>query len=344
MKKILFLIFWMGIFFISPVAQARSVTDMAGRKVNIPERINRALTDRFASLIVFALDEKILCNATFRVSEEGKRFISKDYYSDKPLVESEAEEILKLHPDVILIADFGNSKSSADAMQKKLNIPVLMISIDIAHLRDVFVFLGEVLERDSAAKNITGWFDACLIPLSDRFAAVPKSERPAIYYAEGPYGLNTEPAASIHSQVMDFLHIENVAKAKLGGMHGMSEVSMEQVLLWNPGVVLVWSGFPSGIGLPGNDKRKSTRDHILANAAWANVKAVKEKRVYQIPSLPFGWFDRPPSSNCIAGALWLANTLYPSSGFDFDAALKDYFRLFYHVDITDEDIATLLSN
>jgi iron complex transport system substrate-binding protein len=326
-------------------AHGRTVTDMAGRRVEIPDVINKVFTDRFTSLIVFALDENILCNATFRVGEEGKKFISKEYYTGKPLVETETEEILKLRPDVILMAHFGDAtKADADAMQKKLNIPVLVIEFGIAYSRSIYVFLGDALNRVATANRIVAWIDACLTPLAVRLAAIPESQRPAAYYAEGPLGLNTEPAASIHSQVMEYLHIRNVAQAKTGGMHGMSEVSMEQLLEWNPEVVLVWTGFPAGMGLPGGEGRKSTREHITTNLAWAKVKAVKTGRVYQIPSLPFGWFDRPPSSNCIAGALWLAKTLYPALDFDLRAALKDYFRLFYHVAVTDEDVEWLLSH
>jgi iron complex transport system substrate-binding protein len=328
-------------------AQARTVTDMAGRRVNIPDRVDRVVADRFVSLIAFALDAKMLCNAAFRVSDAGKKYISEEYYTGKPLMETDAEEVLKLRPDVILTANLGGTtRENADVMQRRLKIPVLVVDFEMKRYRNAFAFLGEALNRAEAAGRITAYIDRYLAPLNRLTAAVPQEKRPSVYYAEGLLGLNTEPSGSIHSQVIDFLNAKNVARTRLGDVHGMSEVSMEQLLIWNPDAVVVWSGFPSGMGLPGNDgqKKKTTFEHIVSDPVWAKVAAVKNGRVYQVPALPFGWLDRPPSSNCLPGTLWLAKILYPDL-FDFDTteALREYFLLFYHVKVTEDELESIMS-
>lgn len=76
------------LWIISITVQARTITDMAGRSVNIPEKVNRVFTDRFLSLMTFALDSSLNCNATFRVPEAGKKYISETYYKNKPLTEN----------------------------------------------------------------------------------------------------------------------------------------------------------------------------------------------------------------------------------------------------------------
>ena len=79
------------------------------------------------------------------------------------------------------------------------------------------------------------------------------------------------------------------------------------------------------------------------------VKAVRQKpcepTVYQIPWLPYSWFDRPPGSNRILGTVWLAKTVYPEMFADLDMteAIQDYFQVFYHLSITDKDVSDLLS-
>jgi iron complex transport system substrate-binding protein len=155
---------------------------------------------------------------------------------------------------------------------------------------------------------------------------------PHVYYAEGLLGLNTEPSGSLHSRVLDYLHVTNVADVRVGSVHGMSLVSMEQLLLWDPAHIIVWSGYPGGVGLPVSGGAKSTYAHIMSDVVWSRLSAVRAGRVYQVPSLPFGWIDRPPSSNCLLGVVWLCWKLHPELlTFDFQVAVREYFELFYHV-------------
>lgn len=333
------------LWIISITVQARTITDMAGRRVNIPEKVNRVFTDRFLSLMTFALDSSLNCNATFRVSEAGKQYISEAYYKDKPLTENNEEEILRLRPDVILLSfTDGDAIETADRMQEKLHIPTLLVKFELPEYRNAYRFLGQTLGREAAAGRIIDFLDRYLMPLHGQTAKIPEKKRLSVYYAEGNSGLNTEAAGSLHSQAIDYLHLRNVAKVKTGNIHGMAGVTVEQVWLWNPDAVIVWSGFPSGMGLPQEAKKeKSTREHILTDPAWERVPAVRKKQVYQVPALPFGWIDRPPSVNCIAGVLWMAQLFYPDAvTFDLDTALKEYFKLFYHVDIDTPEITGLL--
>jgi iron complex transport system substrate-binding protein len=327
-------------------SKMRTVIDMAGRKVNVPNVIRSVYTDRFVSLIVFALDQKILCNATFTVSHEGEKYISPDYHTKKPLTNDSEEEILKLHPDVIIYGNLGGKETSddADRIQKKLKIPVLVIDFRVSGYKPMYSFLGSALKREENVKPILAYIDKYVTPITQKLNTLPAGKKPKVYYAEGITGLETEPAGSFHSQVIDFLKAENVAKTSMGDVHGMSKVSMEQVLVWNPEIILVWTGFPAGMGM-GNEgeSKKSTYGHINTDASWATIKAVKDHKIYQIPSLPFGWFDRPPSSNCLPGVLWAAKILYPGLfDFNLDTAIKEYFSIFYHVSITDKDAGYLL--
>jgi len=51
------------------------------------------------------------------------------------------------------------------------------------------------------------------------------------------------------------------------------------------------------------------------------LSAVKDHRVYRIPSVPWDWFDRPPSVNRLIGVRWLAQVLYPDRA-KLDGLLK----------------------
>ena len=84
---------------------------------------------------------------------------------------------------------------------------------------------------------------------------------------------------------------------------------------------------------------------LLDDPKWKELKAVKEGKVYEIPCVPFNWFDRPPSVNRIIGLKWLGYTLYPDI-YDYDLIqeVKEFYSLFYHFDLSDEEANDLLKN
>jgi iron complex transport system substrate-binding protein len=74
------------------------------------------------------------------------------------------------------------------------------------------------------------------------------------------------------------------------------------------------------------------------------VKAVAEKRVFLAPTAPFGWIDRPPSLNRLIGLAWLANIFHGAkSPFDIVKDTRAFYKLFYHVDVSDTDLGTLIA-
>ena len=94
-------------------------------------------------------------------------------------------------------------------------------------------------------------------------------------------------------------------------------MSLEQVLLWNPEVILTTD--PNFWQLARTDAR------------WRTVSAVQKGKVYLSPHLPFGWFDFPPGANRLLGIWWAGKLLYPKE-FDVDlrAKVTEFHRLFYH--------------
>ena len=113
--------------------------------------------------------------------------------------------------------------------------------------------------------------------IKQRVAAIPESRRPRVYYARGPRGLETGLGGSINVETIEFLGATNVAGETQGRA---GDVSLEQVLLWNPDVIITID----------QDFAASVR----SDPVWAPVKAVRDGRVHLSPKLPFGWVDFPP--------------------------------------------------
>jgi iron complex transport system substrate-binding protein len=129
-------------------------------------------------------------------------------------------------------------------------------------------------------------------------------------------------------EVLERVGAVNVAAS--AGKGGITKVSIEQVLAWNPEVILVLDpAFHRSVG---------------ADPLWSSVKAVQDLRTYLAPGLPYGWFDAPPGVNRLIGIRWLASVLYPRH---FPESLRDttrqFYNLFYHVDLTEPQLDSLLA-
>jgi iron complex transport system substrate-binding protein len=118
--------------------------------------------------------------------------------------------------------------------------------------------------------------------------------------------------------------------------YGMTDVSLEQVLAWDPEIIIAWSR-----------KNRGGADEIIRSAHnWEPIRAVRDGRVYTMPDVPFAWLDRPPAINRFLGLQWLANIFHPDL-YDVDMieVARDFYKNVYWVeDISDEEILEMLGN
>ena len=132
---------------------------------------------------------------------------------------------------------------------------------------------------------------------------------------------------SFHAQIVDLL-ADNVAVITEPTEGSMSQVSMEQVLAWNPEVLVI----------------AAETEADFSALPWRELRAVQSKRVLRVPSRPYDWMGRPPSVNRFMGLSWLAARLYPEeSGIDLHEEMKAYYRLFYHYELDDAACEALLA-
>jgi iron complex transport system substrate-binding protein len=288
-------------------------------------------------MLVYAVAPKIAVNCVFKITDAAKLYLPKDYYENKPYTDGAAEEIIKLHPDIVFMADELSPSiiDKANKMQEKISIPVVLLEMNMLKYKEDLAFLGEILGKKKEANVLADFIKTYLDKIQDLAKQIPEKEKLHVYYAEGPNGLNTDPSGSKHSQIIDFIGAINVAKVGIVPGTGMSQASMEQLLVWQPEIILSWTG---------NAQHLVTYNYVTTDPLWSNIDAVKKKQVYQIPWLPFGWFDRPPGTNRIIGCIWTANLLYPKIyNFDMVKVTQEYFLKFYHIKLSEADAKKLLN-
>lgn len=319
------------------LAETRTVIDSAGRSVAVPEAPQRVLAaGPPASVLLYVLAPDKMAGWVHAPSAAEKTFIAAPY-RDLPVTGrltgkgdiASPETVLATKPDLIL--DVGSVDpayaSLADRVQEQTGIPYVLIDGSFARTPETLREVGVLLGVPETAGKQAAFAEGVLTRLAARVAAVPQSERPRVYYGRGPDGLETGLAGSINTEILAAVGGVNVAEA--AGPGGLARVSAEQVIAWNPDVIL--AADPAFQAKLANDP------------AWANVTAVREGRVYRAPARPFGWLDAPPGVNRIIGVDWLTRVLYPAAdGPDLRAAARAFYSLFYHVELTGAALDTLL--
>ncbi|HRO13300.1 iron ABC transporter substrate-binding protein [Amaricoccus sp.] len=320
-------------------SQTRPFTDAAGRTVEVPAAPQRVLAaGPPASVLLYALAPEKMVGWVREPSAVEKEYLAAPY-RDLPTYgrltgrgnTANIEMVLGMQPDLIL--DVGSVDetyaSLADRVQAQTGIPYVLVDGSFARTPETLREVGALLGVPDAAEALAAFAEAAIARLEARVAAIPLDQRPRVYYGRGPDGLETGLAGSINMEVLDAVGATNVAAA--AGWGGLANVSVEQVLAWDPDVILTQNpDFHAGIaGAP----------------VWGDVAAVREGRVYRVPALPFGWFDTPPGINRIIGVDWLANVLYPeASDDDLRERTRAFYQLFYHVELTDAQLDTLLAD
>ncbi|MBK0328499.1 iron ABC transporter substrate-binding protein [Rhodobacteraceae bacterium F11138] len=320
-------------------AQARTVTDSAGRVVEVPDEVTTVFAaGPPASVLVYVLKPETLAGWPRALRPEERAYIAEPY-RDLPETgrltgrggEANLERVLQIKPD--LIVDFGSVRDTyvdlANRVQDQTGIPYLLIDGRFDNTAQALRILGDALgvpERGEAlAQDVGARFDR----LDTLLAEVPEDARPRVYLARGPEGLETGMKGSINTEIIERAGGRNVADDG-GATKGLVNASMEQVIVANPDTIVTWD----------RNFFASVQDDPL----WQGIDAVQKGRVYLSPTAPFGWIDRPPSLNRMIGLQWMAGLLYPDrwQG-DLHEETRAFYKLYYHVDLSDDELERLLA-
>ena len=327
----------------APAPEEVTIADMAGREVTVPAAVDHvfgANTNSTVMLYTLVPDKMIAWN----IKPDAAAMVYMDPgYARLPVLgslygsgkESNIEEVLTYLLDLIVLCDTkANQKviEAADGIEERLGIPVVVVKADMGNYDEAYAFLGPILGAEEEAAALGDYCRETVAYAGEKTALLNKGDKVSVYYARMDDGLTTEFTGSPNAQVLTLAGGVNVAE----GETSSGEVTLEQVVAWNPETIIIGHIGASEV---------AAYDAIMSGGLWAETDAVKDGAVYSVPRLPFNWFDRPPSVNRVIGVKWLGNLLYPDV-FDCDmtAEVKDFFSLFYHYDLSDEEAAALLGS
>ncbi len=319
--------------------QEREITDMAGRTMTVPLEIESVFsTGPAAAIYLYTLVPDKLLGWNYALNDIEKSIILEQYHDLPNFGQGDAvnyEAVIAAGPTIALNVTSINDGSidASDALAEQLGVPVVMVSSDLLDAPAVYRFMGELFGVEEQAEALAAYAEETFNAISS--LDIPNEEKVRIYYGNGEDSLETAPAGSSHGQIIDLVNAVNVADLELGDGSRV-QISAEQLLAWDPDVIIV-NGEPKA-DMTGS----AAAEAILADPLFATLKAVQNGAVYGTPNAPFSWVDRPPGPNRIVGMRWLSGLIYPEYlDYDVDEAVREFFQLFYHVELTDEQLTQL---
>ncbi|MDI9223962.1 ABC transporter substrate-binding protein [Pantoea sp. EA-12] len=319
---------------------SRVVTDQIGREVTIPDQVDRVVVLQHQTLNLL-----VQLNATDKVVgilTNWKQQLGDGYAQLVPelthkamlgdLTHVDLEKLVALHPQVVFVTNYA-PKEMIDQISA-LGIPVLAISLrhddagqqgkinptmqneDRAYdlgIKEGITLIGEVVNKQQQANDLIAAAFAGRKLVSDRLKNLPDQQRVRAYMANPD--LTTYGSGKYTGLMMAHAGALNVAAATV---QGFKQVSMEQVVAWDPQVV----------------------QEINQDPRWRTISAVKNHQVWLMPEYAKAWGYPMPEAIGL-GELWMAKKLYPEKFRDIDMQqqanrwYQRFYRTSYHDNTAD---------
>lgn len=323
-----------------PAVETVMFTDSCGREVELPANITKiAPSGTVATMILAAFaPEELVCIGTM-VSENQVPYLY-DGIADLPVTGQlyggkatlNLEELLATGAEVII--DLGDFKKSITddltALQEQTGLPCIFIEADLTHLADAFRTLGTILGKEERGEELARLVEETMTMAAENSAKIAEDQRLSVLYSSGSDPLGTNAEGSSQAQALGIVGAKNaVVLEDVSNKGGGNMINMEQLYNFDPDVVLVTDA--------------AALEIIETEAAWQELRAVKDGRVYTVPCDPYCWLSAPPSMNMILGVWWLGNLLYPEVyDYDMTAKAQEIYKVFWNYDLTAEEAAAML--
>lgn len=324
-------------------AETREITDMAGRKVTVPtaENIESVFSaGPVAAIFLYMVAPDKLLGWNYELNDVEKSIILDKYQDLSNFGMGDAvnyEAVIAANPTIAINSGKINDTmvSDCDALSESLGIPVVAVDNELNNSAEAFRFMGELLGVEDHAEELAQYAEQVFTDIN-ALSDIPEEKKVSVYFGNGEDSLETAPRGSQHAQILDAINAVNVADLELGDGSRV-QISAEQLLAWDPDVIVV-------NGEPKADKSgSSAAEDILSNPDYASLKAVQDQKVYGTPNAPFSWVDRPAGPNRLIGMRWFSALIYPEYiKCDINEEIHKFFDLFYHVDLSDEQLENVL--
>lgn len=290
---------------VQPAAAAmRTVTDRAGRTVEIPERPQRVIVLNPSSLDLFyAAGGKVVGKPTTQALPDEVKRAAASVPAVGPTVNPNVEKILELKPDLVLGVNIPPNHQLVPVLEKA-GIPILLQMLDnYQDTLDTLKFYGELTGRPEQAAAVIGTIEDDYKRLAAKNKSRPAVKALIVWGSTESFHMAT--SNSFTGDLLRRLGAQNIADSQDGPAAKISyaPLSMEYISKSNPDVILLIT-HSSDVKVG-----EKFRAELASHPAWQGLKAVSDNRVHQ---LPYDLFAVNPGTRVGEALTVLDGLVYPA--------------------------------
>lgn len=311
---------------------SRTIADMAGRSVTVPAKVARVATMGSVpplNSLLFAIgaSDRLVSGLPPRFGDNPRWSFQKVFapqLAGAPLIETQNREpdleaIVALDPDVILTT----YPSMAEAVAR-VGVPAIVIAWqEPDDVKTAMALLGDLLDKEKEAAAYVAYFDEVLARVSAIAQSIPDGDKPRVLYFE------PETISQPHLIAEWWIpQAGGVSVSSDGRSQEVLTFNIEQVLAWNPDVILV--------------PQLKDVGKVYGNALLKDVVAVAAGRVYPLPVVAHTWGNRTAEQPLTV--LWAAKTINPEafSAIDLAAEVARFYATIFGHPLDDRLVAAIL--
>lgn len=325
---------------IPTISNAGEVTDLLGRRVNVPEHVERivlgesrlshalGLLDRknpFERVVGWQNDLRKLDPHTFEAfKQKFARVADIPLIGQASEVSVNVESILKLKPDLVIFSIAGEGPKAHSPIADTLaeaGIAVLYVDFRVSPVENTpksIAVIGQAIGRDAEAKEFVDFYAQHLDRITSRVSGLKEEQKPTVF-AELLAGVWQAPGHTTgHGGLGEFIAISggsNIAASIVPGAIG--DVSVEYVLKADPDIYVVTGNREPGLVLGASvaeDTARESLDKVLQRPEFRELRAIKQGRTHGL------WHDYYNSPYNIIAIEELAKWIHPDLFEDVDPA------------------------
>ena len=299
---------------------SRTITDGAGRQVDVPEKIESIVCVGVGALrytCYIGAADLVVGVEDYEVTKGIDRlynYVNHEMFKSLPVTGTNgvpyAEEIIAVAPQVIVMSQSANA--DADDLQSKTGTPVVVVPGSDTTLDnnayETIRILGELYGMQNRATELTDYLMDIQKDLDDRTKDIPDAEKPSVYVAGVSFrGLHGFEGTEAGYGPFALIRANNLADTT--GQSGAFNIDLEQVLSWDPDIIF----------LDFNGMSLIKEDYAKNPDYYNSLTAVQGGKVYSQISF------RSYASNletALADAYYAACILYPEQFRDVDPVAK----------------------
>lgn len=311
--------------------QTRTVTDMAGRTVELPAEVNSVAT--FGSVGVLNAFVECMGKGDLIVNQMPANFTKNDKWAmqyqfapqiaEGPVLETadgiDMEATMQLAPDLCITM----MEDMAQQLEENGMTVIVLKWGDTEDVKTAVTLMGEVLGAEERAADYNAYFDETVAKAAERTATLSDADRRTVIYGDVESLTNPHIISEWWIEAAGGTSVTAEAHQK-----NSLEYTMEQLLSWQPQVIF---------------SSNTDTAAIYADANIAALPAIQDQQVYVVPTVAHVWGNRTVEQPLTV--LWAMNKLYPDLYSEAELAedISYFYSHFFDYDMSEEQIDGIIN-